>query len=97
MPVLGPGSRYGADMLRYGIDNYRDRLTDAFVAVAEAYIADQAALRPYRDFLSNISSTISRVLASRLYEAQLVRLNEELRQARDSLCVTADIGVPRGG
>jgi hypothetical protein len=44
VPVLGPGSRYGADMLRYGIDNHRDRLTDAFVAVAEAYIADQAAL-----------------------------------------------------
>ena len=48
-------------------------------------IADEGALRPYRDFLSNISSTISRVLASRLYEAQLVQLNEELRQARDSL------------
>lgn len=44
VPVLGPGSRYGADMLRYGIDHHRDRLTDAFVAVAEAYIADQAAL-----------------------------------------------------
>jgi hypothetical protein len=44
VPVLGPGSRYGADMLRYGIDNHRDRLTDAFVSVAEAYIADQAAL-----------------------------------------------------
>jgi hypothetical protein len=44
VPVLGPGSRYGADMLRYGIDNHRDRLTDAFVAVSEAYIADQAAL-----------------------------------------------------
>ena len=44
VPVLGPGSRYGADMLRYGIDNHRDRLTDSFVAVAEAYIADQAAL-----------------------------------------------------
>jgi hypothetical protein len=44
VPILGPGSRYGADMLRYGIDHHRDRLTDAFVAVAEAYIADQAAL-----------------------------------------------------
>lgn len=44
VPILGPGSSYGADMLRYGIDHHRDRLTDAFVAVAELYIADRAAL-----------------------------------------------------
>ena len=48
-------------------------------------IADARALRPYRDFLSNISSTIGRVLSARLYQARLVQLNEELRQARDSL------------
>lgn len=48
-------------------------------------IADEAALRPYRDFLSNISSTIGRVLASRLYQARLLQLNEELRAARDKL------------
>ena len=48
-------------------------------------IADERALRPYRDFLSNISSTISRVLASRLYQARLSQLNDELRQARDTL------------
>lgn len=48
-------------------------------------IADEAALRPYRDFLSNISGTIGRVLASRLYQDRLVQLNEELRQARDKL------------
>ncbi|CAN7405828.1 putative bifunctional diguanylate cyclase/phosphodiesterase [Massilia sp. LjRoot122] len=46
---------------------------------------DEAALRPYRDFLSNISSTISRVLAARLYQERLVQLNEELRQSRDQL------------
>ena len=44
VPILGPGTTYGADMLRYGIDNHRDRLTDAFVAVAELYVADRAAL-----------------------------------------------------
>jgi diguanylate cyclase (GGDEF)-like protein len=48
-------------------------------------IADEHALRPYRDFLSNISSTISRVVASRQYQARLSQLNEELRQARDNL------------
>jgi len=48
-------------------------------------IASERALRPYLDFLSNISSTISRVLSSRLYQARLIQANEELRQARDSL------------
>jgi hypothetical protein len=33
----GPGSNYAVDMLRFGIEHHRDRLTDAFVAVAELY------------------------------------------------------------
>ena len=48
-------------------------------------VADEEALRPYRDFLANIASTISRLLSARLYQQRLVELNEELRQARDSL------------
>ena len=37
VPVLGAGSDYGKVMLRYGIENHRDRLTDGFVAVADVY------------------------------------------------------------
>jgi len=37
-------SDYAVHMLRYGIDHHRDRLTDAFVAVAELYIRDRFAL-----------------------------------------------------
>ena len=37
VPVLGPGSDYGEKMLRYGIANHRDRLSDAFVAVSDVY------------------------------------------------------------
>ena len=37
VPVLGPGSDYGKVMLEYGIEHHRDRLTDAFVAVAGIY------------------------------------------------------------
>ncbi|QOY92450.1 EAL domain-containing protein [Massilia sp. UMI-21] len=48
-------------------------------------VNDEYALRPYRDFLANISGAISRVVASRHYQARLVQLNDELRQARDSL------------
>jgi hypothetical protein len=33
----GPGSNYAVDMLRFGIEHHRDRLRDAFVAVAERY------------------------------------------------------------
>jgi hypothetical protein len=33
----GPGSNYAVDMLRFGIEHHRDRLTDAFVEVAELY------------------------------------------------------------
>lgn len=33
----GPGSDYAVGMLRYGMERHRDRLTDAFVAVAELY------------------------------------------------------------
>lgn len=34
-----PGSSYGAVMLRYGLDHHRERLNDAFAAIAELYIA----------------------------------------------------------
>ena len=36
--VSRPTSSYGATMLRYGIENHRDRLTDSFVDIAELYI-----------------------------------------------------------
>ncbi len=48
-------------------------------------IADHGAVRPYLPFLSNISSAINRVIVSRRYQARLAQLNEELREARDSL------------
>ena len=44
VPVLGPGSDYGKVMLRYGIEHHRERLTDAFVAVAGAYCDRTAEL-----------------------------------------------------
>ena len=44
VPVLGPGSDYGEKMLRYGIANHRDRLTDAFVAVSDVYCDHRPAL-----------------------------------------------------
>jgi aminoglycoside phosphotransferase (APT) family kinase protein len=37
-------SDYAVTMLRYGIDHHRDKLTDAFVDVAELYIRDRFAL-----------------------------------------------------
>jgi aminoglycoside phosphotransferase (APT) family kinase protein len=37
-PEWRPSSTYGAVMLRYGLDNHRDRLTDQFAAIAEIYI-----------------------------------------------------------
>jgi hypothetical protein len=44
--VQRPASNtYGATMLRYGIDNHRDRLTDAFVEIAELYIAHHDTLQ----------------------------------------------------
>ena len=44
IPVLGPGSGYASDRLRYGMDHHRDRLTASFVRIAELYIAHQAWL-----------------------------------------------------
>jgi diguanylate cyclase (GGDEF)-like protein len=49
------------------------------------YVADEAALRPYLPFLSNISSAINRIIVGRRYQARLAQLNEELRAARDHL------------
>jgi Phosphotransferase enzyme family len=37
--ALTPSTTYGGPMLRYGIDNHRDRLSDAFVDIAELYLA----------------------------------------------------------
>jgi diguanylate cyclase (GGDEF)-like protein len=48
-------------------------------------VEDEALLRPYVAFLSNIASTISRILAARLYQRRLAHANEDLRQARDTL------------
>ena len=36
--VSRPSRDYAAPMLRYGVDHHRDRLTDAFVEIAELYI-----------------------------------------------------------
>lgn len=44
VPVLGVGSDYGKVMLRHGIEHHRDRLTDAFVAVAGVYCDATPAL-----------------------------------------------------
>jgi hypothetical protein len=43
--VSKPSSTYGATMLRHGIDHHRDRLTDAFVEIAELYISHHDALQ----------------------------------------------------
>lgn len=43
--VSRPSNTYGAPMLRYGIENHRDRLTDAFVEIAEIYIAKHEQLQ----------------------------------------------------
>ncbi|MCU1484310.1 MAG: hypothetical protein JWN67_1056, partial [Actinomycetia bacterium] len=41
----GPGSNYAVDMLRYGIEHHRDRLTDPFVEVAELYMERRLELQ----------------------------------------------------
>ncbi len=43
--VSTPSNAYGAPMLRYGIENHRDRLSDAFVDIAEIYIAEHEQLQ----------------------------------------------------
>jgi aminoglycoside phosphotransferase (APT) family kinase protein len=40
IPEATHGSRYGADLLRYGLDHHRDRLSDDFASIAELYIDD---------------------------------------------------------
>jgi diguanylate cyclase (GGDEF)-like protein len=49
------------------------------------YVANEFALRPYLPFLSNISSTINRIVSARRYQARLAKANAELREARDHL------------
>lgn len=41
----GTGSDYAVEMLRYGLEHHRDRLSPAFCAVAERYIADRHSLQ----------------------------------------------------
>jgi diguanylate cyclase (GGDEF)-like protein len=48
-------------------------------------VSDETLLKDYVAFLSNISYTISHVLESRLFAAQLAQVNEELRQVCDEL------------
>jgi aminoglycoside/choline kinase family phosphotransferase len=43
--VSRPSTSYGGPMLRYGIAHHRDLLTDAFVAVAELYLAHHQRLQ----------------------------------------------------
>ena len=44
VPEPAPSSDYGATRLRYGLDHHGDRLSDAFVELAELYIAKRDAL-----------------------------------------------------
>ena len=44
VPLANKGSDYGARLLRYGLDNHRDKLTDAFAEIAELYIDHTAEL-----------------------------------------------------
>jgi hypothetical protein len=43
--VSRPTSTYAAPMLRHGIDHHRDRLTDAFVEIAELYLVHHDELQ----------------------------------------------------
>lgn len=43
-PPPASDNDYGARMLRYGLENHRDRLSDRFAGLAELYIAERAAL-----------------------------------------------------
>ena len=43
--VSSPSNTYGSPMLQYGIDNHRDRLSDAFVAIAELYMTKHEQLQ----------------------------------------------------
>ena len=44
VPPANKGSDYGARLLLYGLDNHRDKLTDAFAEIAELYIDRTEAL-----------------------------------------------------
>ena len=44
VPLANKGSDYGARLLRYGLDNHRDKLTAAFAEIAELYIDHTAEL-----------------------------------------------------
>ena len=44
VPLANKGSDYGARLLRYGLDNHRGKLTDAFAEIAELYIDHTAEL-----------------------------------------------------
>jgi diguanylate cyclase (GGDEF)-like protein len=48
-------------------------------------VADDGALRPYLDLISNIANAIGLILEARLYQERLAKANEELRRARDEL------------
>ena len=45
IPEATHGSRYGADLLRYGLDHHRDRLSADFASIAELYIDDIPSLQ----------------------------------------------------
>jgi len=44
VPRAGPGTTYAVERLAYALEHHRDRLSDEFVAVAELYNTDRAAL-----------------------------------------------------
>jgi hypothetical protein len=44
VPEPGPSSDYGAARLRYGLDHHRDRLSSAFIELAELYIDQRERL-----------------------------------------------------
>jgi hypothetical protein len=45
VPETTTGSRYGANLLQYGLDHHRDRLSDDFAAIAELYIDHEDVLQ----------------------------------------------------
>ena len=45
IPEATHGSRYGANLLRYGLDHHRDRVSDDFASIAVLYIEDIPALQ----------------------------------------------------
>ena len=79
-PTQNLQRQLGAGIRCFPLDAPREHLGCLVI-----YVADEAALRPYLPFLSNIASTVNRIITARRYQARLAQLNDELREARDNL------------